>query len=571
MNIHVLSRTIVIAAIVTGGWMASAQIPAFRPVTDAMLLKPDPGDWINWRRTLDGWGYSPLNQINKQNVHQIQLAWSWAISAAGRPEPNPLVYNGVMYVPSPFGIVEALDAATGELLWQYRQNLGDAKPRGIVTTRNIAIYDDKIYLTTMDARVVALNAQTGKEVWNVRAARPELGFTYTAGPIIVAGNVVSSVNGCEQFKPEPCFIVAHDARTGQERWRTSTIARPGEPGGDTWGDTPLMFRAGGDAWTAGSYDPQTGLIYWATAQPKPWTRAQRGHDGDALYTNSVLALDPATGRIVWYRQLLPGETHDMDETFENLLVDHGGRRSLFKMGKLGILWQIDRTNGSFVSAYDLGYQTILDVHPATGKVTYRPGMIPREGVELEFCPSVAGFKSWRAMAYHPDTRAFYVPLNVTCEKATFGPGPARVEGGGGVGESKRTNTMHPERPDGVGEFLAIDVDGRILWRHRTRTAIDSAVLTTGGGLAIVGDWDRYLYVHDAATGRILYQTRLPSSVTGFPITYAVAGRQYLAVPAGSDPSMWSSISAGFTPEKRRPAAGGHGIYVFALPDAAPRR
>ena len=326
-----------------------------------------------------------------------------------------------------------------------------------------------------------------------------------------------------------------------------------------------MYRAGGDAWTAGSYDPATNLIYWSTAQPKPWTRAQRGHDGDALYTNSVLALNPETGKIVWYNQLLPGETHDMDETFENVLVDHGGRRSLFKMGKLAILWQIDRTTGKFVSAYDLGYQTILDVHPGTGRITYRPDMIPREGVQMQFCPSVAGFKSWRAMAYHPDTRAFYIPLNVSCERSRFGPAPERVPGGGGTGQSWRTFTSHPERPDGVGELLAMDVDGKILWRHRTRTALDSAVLTTAGGLVIVGDWDRHLYVHDARSGKILYQTRLPSSVSGFPITYEVAGRQYLAVPASSDQSMWSNITAGLTPEKQRPT-GGHGIYVFALPE-----
>ena len=353
-------------------------------------------------------------------------------------------------------------------------------------------------------------------------------------------------------------------------WRTSTVALPGEPGGDTWGDTPLVFRIGGDSWTAGSYDPGTDLIYWATAQAKPWARFQRGHSGDALYTNSVLALDPDTGDIVWYNQLLPGETHDMDETFENLLVDHHGRRSLFKMGKLGILWELDRITGQFLAAHDLGYQTILDVHPQTGAITYRPGMIPTEGVELEFYPSVAGFKSWRAMAYHPDTQAFYVPLLVSCERTTFGPGPERVEGGGGVGISRRTHLMHPDRPDGVGEFVAIDVNGDVLWRHQTRTVIDSAALTTEGGLVIVGDWDRNLYVHDAASGDILFQSRLPSSVTGFPITYAVQGRQFLAIPVGTYPSMWSGVSGQLTPERKRPTAGGHAIFVFTLPESSPQ-
>ena len=569
------ARSLTLAAAVTAtlcGPPAHAQEPSFTPVTEAMLLEPDPADWINWRRTLDGWGYSPLDQIDTGNAHRLRLAWSWALSSEGRPEPNPLVYDGVLYVASPPGIVEALDAATGELRWRYRHEHVTDELAGIVTTRNLAIYDDKVYLTTVDAHIVALDARTGDVVWNVAGADHRLGFRYTAGPIIVRGNVIASTNGCEWYheaKEMPCFISARDARTGDEVWRTSTVARPGEPGGDTWGDTPLMFRTGGDSWTAGSYDPATGLIYWATAQAKPWARFQRGHSGDALYTNSVLALDPASGEIVWYNQLLPGETHDMDETFENLLVDHDGGRSLFKMGKLAILWELDRTTGRFLAAHDLGYQTILDVHPRTGAITYRPGMIPEEGVELEFCPSIAGFKSWRSMAYHPDTQAFYVPLLVSCERTTFGPGPELVEGGGGVGLSRRAHLMHPDRPDGVGELVAIDVDGDVLWRHRTRTAIDSAVLTTGGGLVVAGDWDRNLYVHDARSGDILFQTRMPSSVSGFPVTYAVDGRQYLAIPVGTDPSLWSGISGQLTPDKNRPDAGGHGLFVFTLADAEP--
>ena len=562
---------ILAAALAAHGLPAHAQEPSFTPVTEAMLLEPDPADWINWRRTLDGWGYSPLDQIDTGNAHRLRLAWSWALSSEGRPEPNPLVYDGVLYVASPPGIVEALDAATGELRWRYRHE-HETDLTGIVTTRNLAIYDDKVYLTTVDAHIVALDARTGDVVWNVAGADHRLGFRYTAGPIVVRGNVIASTNGCEWYheaKEMPCFISARDAQTGDEVWRTSTVARPGEPGGDTWGDTPLMFRTGGDSWTAGSFDPNTNLIYWATAQAKPWARFQRGHSGDALYTNSVLALDPTSGNIVWYNQLLPGETHDMDETFENLLVDHDGGRSLFKMGKLAILWELDRTTGRFLAAHDLGYQTILDVHPETGAVTYRPGMIPEEGVELEFCPSIAGFKSWRSMAYHPETQAFYVPLLVSCERTTFGPGPELVEGGGGVGLSRRAHLMHPDRPDGVGELVAIDVDGNVLWRNRTRTAMDSAVLTTGGGLVVAGDWDRNLYVHDARSGDILFQTRMPSSVSGFPVSYAVDGRQYLAIPVGTDPSLWSGISTQLTPDKNRPDAGGHGIFVFTLADEEP--
>ena len=298
MRIGTLS-ILLAAALAAGPAAVHAQERPFTPVTQEMLLDPDPADWINWRRTLDGWGYSPLDQIDTENAHRLQLAWSWAIGTAGRPEPNPLVYDGVLYIASPFGIVEALDAATGELLWRYRHEHEAEELTGIVTTRNLAIYDDKVYLTTVDAHIVALDARTGDVVWNVAGADYRLGFRYTAGPIVVGGRVIASTNGCERFheaKEMPCFISARDAQTGEEVWRTSTVARPGEPGGDTWGDTPLMFRIGGDSWTAGSYDPGTNLIYWATAQAKPWARFQRGHSGDALYTKQRPGARPGQRR-----------------------------------------------------------------------------------------------------------------------------------------------------------------------------------------------------------------------------------------------------------------------------------
>jgi PQQ-dependent dehydrogenase (methanol/ethanol family) len=551
--------------ILLAGFVTRAQVKTFRPVTDAALLNPDPADWPHWRRTLDAWGYSPLKQINTQNVSQLQLAWSWALNP-GISQPAPLVSNGMMFVPIPGGGVQTLDAATGDLLWEYRAKPpGDGAPR-TTPMRTLALYADKVYVATADARLVALNAQTGAVAWDHQVADPKLGYTYSSGPIAVRGLIVAGITGCQRYKNDVCFISAHDAQTGKEIWRTSTIARPGEPGGDTWGDLPLVFRAGGDAWMPGSYDPATNLIYWGTAQAKPWTRFARGTDGDALYTNCTLAIDPATGKIVWHYQHIPGETHDLDEAFERILVDfNAGRSSVFTMGKLGILWELDRKTGAFVRARDLRYQNVLDVDPQTGKATYRPNMIPKPGVELEFCPSSSGFKSLRAMAYHPDTQAFYIPLNLSCERGTFS-NVERVEGGGGAGGGRRRNLMHPESPDGIGELLALHArTGEILWRHRTRTPPSTATLTTAGGLVVVGDWDRYLYVHDATTGRILFQTRLPTSVQGFPITYAVAGRQYLAVPAGTGGGQWvTTIPAELTPEKK--IAPGNAMFVFALPD-----
>ena len=381
---------------------------------------------------------------------------------------------------------------------------------------NIAIFGDKIFGTTSDAHIVAVDARTGKLVWDTTVADSKLGYAYTSGPIVVRGKVMAGMTGCTRYKKDVCFISAHDAATGKEVWRTSTIARPGEPGGDTWGDLPLEFRAGSDAWIPGSYDPATNLVYWGTAQAKPWARAVRGTDGAALYTNSTLALDPDTGKMKWYFQHIPGESLDMDEVFERVLIDTGGRQSVFTMGKLGILWQLDRATGAFIRATDIGYQNILDVDQRTGEVTYRPGKIPQIGVELEFCPSTAGFKSWRAMAFNPQTNVLYIPIHLNCEIGTFGP-VQQTLGGGGVGPVRRKNTKHPKSDGNLGEFLALDArSGKTMWRHRTPSPMNTAALTTGGGLVFGGDWDRRMYAYDAVTGKILWQTRLPTSAQGFP-------------------------------------------------------
>jgi alcohol dehydrogenase (cytochrome c) len=568
-----IASAIVLAAVGGNLWLA-AQVRDFRPVTEVMLRNPAAGDWLNWRRTDNAWGYSPLDQINKRNVQQLQLVWSWAMENTGAQEATPLVYNGVMYLPNPGGVVQALDAASGDLLWEYRpedrgagqRGGGDVDLRGI--QRNVAIFGDRVFGTTGDAHIIALDARTGKRVWDTAVADPKLGYSYTSGPIVVRGKVIAGMTGCSRYKDDVCFISAHDARTGKEVWRTSTIAKPGEPGGETWGDLPLNLRAGSDAWIPGSYDPDANLVYWGTAQAKPWARAVRGTDGDALYTNSTLALDPDTGTIKWHYQHLPGETQDMDEVFERILIDVGGRKSVFTMGKLGVLWQLDRTTGAFIHASDLEYQNIVDVNPQTGKVTYRAGMIPQISVPIEMCPSTAGFKSWRAMAYSPQTGALYVPMSLNCERAIFGQ-VERVVGRGGTGPVQRKDFKHPRSGGSLGEFQALDVKtGKTLWRHRTESPSNTAALATAGGLVFGGDWDRRMYAYDAASGAILWHTRLPQSAQGFPITYAVNGKQYVAMPAGYGGGSWSTlIPTELAPEIRRPN-GGNVLMVFALPDAA---
>ena len=559
-------------AIVAGALVVGAQVSDvkpilrdLRPVTDEMLREPSPDDWLHWRRTYDGWGYSPLKQIDRRNVHQLQLAWSWSMNP-GSQVTTPLVHDGVMYLANPNSIVQALDGATGDLLWEFRDEAELPPVRREV--RGLAIYEDKIYLNTADARIIALDMRTGKKVWDVQVADPKKGFRYSAAALIVRGMVISGLQN-NNFVQEKNAITAHDARTGKELWRTRTVALPGEPGGDTWGDLPAVFRAGADMWITGGYDPDLNLIYWSTAQAKPWTRAQRGTDGDALYSNTTLALDPRDGKIVWYRQWIPGEQNDMDEVFEHILIDHNGHKSMFKMGKLGILWEADRQTGQFLNAIDAGYQNVVDVDPKTGKVTYRPGMTAVIGKQMDLCPSLAGLHSWRAMAYHPETRALYGPLQLTCSTVTFAE-VKKVEGRGGAGLGRAQAYLHPKSGGNLGEFLAMDLSGKVLWKYRQRATFNSTTLTTAGGLALVGDWNRYMDAFDAKNGELLWQTRAGASVQGGVITYAVRGRQYLAVIVGTGASGWSNqIPLQTTPELTRPSQG-NAVVVFALPSPPPR-
>ncbi|NKB32473.1 MAG: PQQ-binding-like beta-propeller repeat protein [Pseudomonadales bacterium] len=568
---------------------SNSQILDYESVTDEMLQNPSAEQWLSWRGTPRSWGYSPLDQIDTDNVGQLQLVWSWALDDTGAGQAAPLVRDGVMFVPGPRGVVQALDAATGDLFWEYRpgitpsidgtdreitaEELSDAAMaatafagvgRGV--QKNLAIYGDMVFYATENASIRGLDARTGRLVWETQTADPALGYYYTAGPIVANGVLVTGITGCGRYKDGNCYFTGHDPQTGAELWRFETVAAPGTPGGDTWGDLPLHFRAGGDSWQAGSYDPDLNLVIMGTSQAKPWARAVRGTDGDALYTNSTIALNPSTGEMNWYYQHLPGETHDMDENFETVLIDIDGRDSLFKMGKLGILWQLDRESGEIIRATDVGYQTIVNVNPVNGNISYRDGMIPRIGQQIDMCPSTSGFKSWRAMAYSPQTEAMYIPITLNCELATFGP-TEQVLGGGGPGPVRRINYPHHDADENLGELLVMNIpDGDIKWRYRQRAPINTAALTTGGGLVFIGDWNRYYYAFDAETGDKLWQTRVTTSAQGFPMSYMIDGKQYIAMPVGVGGASWSGmLPRDLAPELVSPR-NGNSIHVFALPD-----
>ena len=579
-----------VVATLAAGALHAEPIADFEPVTDAMLSSPDDADWLMWRRTLDGWGYSPLQQITPENVHTLRMVWSRTLNA-GSQTGTPIAYNGVLFMPNPNDVIQALDAATGDLHWEHRRPVPEDAAEflgGLLSSnnRNIAIYANLIIDTSVDDHVFALDAATGQPVWSTQVldyrTHPAI---QGAGPIIANGKVISGRSCSPVGGPDACVITAHDARTGAELWRRRTIPAPGEPGDETWGGVPFEERKHVGTWMPPELRPRAEpdlhrhLGHGTRAEvhagrrrqrppvPQLDARARRRHRRDrVVLPASERPLGSGSSVRTYARR--HGRSAQPDAvSWINPQLEPGEVRKVMTgiPGKTGVVYTLDRETGEFLWATPTVFQNVISsIEGSTGSVTENPEVVFSElGEDTLICPNMHGGKDWEAGAYSPMTNTMYFPLRNMCMPTLTTTAP----------DASHTiyalSVRHELAPgkDQLGTVYAISAEtGETTWLHEQRASTTSLV-ATGGGLVFGGDTNGRFKALDQKTGKVLWEINIGSPVTGYPITFAVDGRQYVAVSTGTSATTTSFLRT--TPELR--PSFGNNLFVFALPDRMPER
>ena len=563
----VLSAVIVLGSVSSS---AFAQSPGdYRTVTDERLREPEPRNWLMYRRTYDGWGYSPLDDIDGDNVARLAPVWTLSTGITEGHESPPVVNDGVMFVTTPLNRLLAIDAKTGDVRWQYQRQMPFDMQLVHPTNRGVALWGDKVFMAASDAKLVAFDAATGNVEWEATVADYAAGYYMTLAPLAVRGRIMVGASGGERGIRG--FVAAYDAETGEEVWRTHTIPGPGEPGNETWpGDS---WRTGGaPVWITGTYDPDLDLTYWGTGNPGPWTGDVR--PGDNLYTSSVIAIDPDTGEIKGHHQYHWNDSWDWDEVDSPLVIDieRDGRTlpALVHPGRNGYLWLLERRADGigFIEAYPYVHQDVFTgLDPRTGRPEYDMDKKPAIGHRATFCPSLHGGKNWPPAAYNPNTGYLYIPANDNLCTTMEGEEAEYVPGRGFTGITGMDSSLR-EGADHVGELQAWNLaTGERVWTHEYGAFANwGPVLTTAGGLVFSGGTaDRWFRAFDAESGELKWQHRLNSGVIGVPVSFEVDGVQHVAVQAG-----WGVDSVGsqrrvdgfFGRETIVPQGGV--VWVFAL-------
>ncbi len=566
IGVGVVAVTLSFAA----GVYAQSDSPAWDPVTEARLLNPEAGDWMSYRRTYDVTGFSPLDQIDRTNVDDLRLVWAHSVGDNSRWVPTPVVANGLMFVAEGDGRITAFNVTSGDIAWQHQRSYPEdiTKSQAIGRSRGVSILGDTIYWGTADAALVALDAATGEQRWEVSTGDYSTGLGHTHPALIADGKVILGFAGGDRSARGA--VVAHDAETGERLWLTYTVPAPGEPGYETWTENEIP-PLGGLTWGTISYDPELGFIYLGTGQPTPWASTLRG-PGDALYTNSILALDIDTGELQWHFQVVPSDNWDLDSTHESMLVDleFGGTvvKALIETSKIGWGVILDRETGRFLRAFRTGDDNLITGWTDSGSPIFNADLIPSlEDVDservFEVCPHYHGTRNLNSPSYSPVTGLYYLGINNSCMDVTFVSEEYRPgrRYGGIVSRVKSVPGY-----DFVGEFVAFDpLTGRRAWAYQSPggVAMTASALATGGGIVFGGTADRRFFALDADTGDSLWEMRLNGDISGAPVTFEVDGRQYVAVGAGgriAQTTSFARLTGTSIPQ------GSGVIWVFALPE-----